>query len=292
MRQIRSSYSAQPAFPRLVGLALALALLAGCTATGSSRPASTAPPSSANSECTGIWEGYCRALAEAKYPHQSRVSPNLVPIVEATRGLSWQNGDVLMVNWSKSAYFNEGMVGKPYTTSFGPMWLTASPFLQHFCQGLHLSGDELTLRLAQRLGLPPNSQNDVFVGVWVKPASFFRPCADPEITDGECEVNLTMGSPSVDGTCPWASSFAGQTSKQFVAVAESHLSWMCSNWTSTYTNDPAKSYPWTALGYTYDWGTLGKSHGYVGESEFVLPKNGTVTIAFVTPNNTYCRPAP
>jgi len=202
MRPVRSPAPVRSTFPALVGLVLALAL-AGCTTTAGTRPAvtSTAPGTQA-AGCTGIWEPYCKAVAEAKVPQQSRISRHLVPIVEATQGLTWQNGAVLMVSWSKSAYFNEGMVGKPYTASFGPMWLTATPFLQHFCQGLHLSGDPLRLRLAQRLGIPPNTQNDVFVGVWAQPASFFRPCADPEITDGECEVNLTTAPSPVDGTCP------------------------------------------------------------------------------------------
>ena len=291
MRPIRSSSPVHPAWLFLAGLVLALAL-AGCTTTAVSRPAVTALPkasSAAAGDCQGVWEGYCKAVAEAKVPQQGRISRNLVPIVEATRDLKWENGAVLMVTWTKSAYFNEGMVGKPYTAAHGPMWLTASPFLQTFCQGLRLSGDPLRLRLAQRLGIPPNTQNDTFVGVWAQPASFFRPCADPEITDSECEVNLTTAPSPPDGTCPWASSFAGQTSNQFVTVSESHLDWMCSNWTSTYTGDPKTSYPWTALGYTYDWGN---PQDYVGESEFVLPQNGTVTIAFVTPMDSYCRSAP
>jgi len=287
---MRSMRSMLPA----AGLVLVLAL-SGCTTTVASRPAVTALPramaatAAATGDCTGVWEGYCKAVAETKYPQQSRISRTLVPIVEATQGLTWQNGAVLMVSWSKSAYFNQGMVGNPYTASFGPMWLTATPFLQQFCQGLHLSGDALRLRLAQRLGIPPNTQNDVFVGVWAQPASFFRPCADPEITDSECEVNLTTAPSPTDGTCPWANSFSGQTSNSFVTVSQSHLNWMCSNWTSTYTGDPTKSYPWTALGYTYDWGN---SQGIIGESEFVLPQNGSVTIAFVTPMDSYCQSAP
>jgi hypothetical protein len=289
MRPVRSSFPVRSTVPALVGLVLALAL-SGCATT--TRPAvssTTRTPGAQAGDCTGIWEGYCKAVDEAKVPQQSRIYRNLVPIVEATQSLAWQNGAVLMVSWSKSAYFNAGMVGKPYTASFGPMWLTASPFLQHFCQGLRLSGDPLRLRLAQRLGIPPNTQNDIFVGVWAQPRSFFRPCADPEITDGECEVNLTTAPSPTDGTCPWASSFAGQTSNAFVTVSESHLNWMCSNWKSTYTGDPKTSYPWTALGYTYDWGD---PKSYIGESEFVLPQGGTVTIAFVTPMDAYCQSAP
>jgi hypothetical protein len=286
MRPIRSILS-------LTALVLVLTLSA-CTTTVASRPAVTALPkamsaTAAIGDCTGIWEGYCKAVAEARYPQQSGISRNLVPIVEATQALAWQNGAVLMVSWSKSAYFNQSMVGQSYTASFGPMWLTASPFLQQFCRGLGLSGDALRLRLAQRLGIPPNTQNDVFVGVLAQPASFFRPCPDPEITDSECEVNLTTAPSPPDGTCPWASSFAGQTSNQFVTVSQSHLSWMCSNWTSSYTGDPTTSYPWTALGYTYDWGN---PQSVIGESEFVLPKGGAVTIAFVTPMDSYCQTAP
>jgi hypothetical protein len=62
---------------------------------------------------------------------------------------------------------------------------------------------------------------------------------------------------------------------------------MCDNWTSSYPpGEPRKSYPWTALGYTYDWAP--SAPGHVGDSEFVAPQGTPVTVRAVVPTAEYC----
>jgi hypothetical protein len=254
-----------------------LLAFAGCA---SHPPAATSPDD--------LWQRYARAVEDAKYPAPAHISRRLVALTNGTAGLTWnEQGQILMATWTKQKYY-EGTVGQPYVNSFGPIWVSAIPFIQRFCRSLQLEGDALRLRIAQRLGLPPDSQNDAFVQMWIDPKIFFRPCADPEVTDGECELNLTTVPPAHDGSCPWEGSYAGQTSQAFTTVSQGHLDWMCSNWKSTYTGDPRTSYPWTALGYTYDWND---PRDIYGESEFVVPKASTVTIQSVTPTDEYCAPA-
>jgi hypothetical protein len=236
-----------------------------------------------------LWKEYEQAVEAAKYPAPERVSRNLIAITTFTPGLVWDESGqkVLMATWSKAKYYTGQ---PPYETTIpATVWLTAVPYLQSFCQTTGLQGDALRLRLAERLGMPPDSANDVFVQMWVDPQDFFRPCPDPEVNDRECQVNLTTGPVDTSAPCPWSAALAGQLSGKFVSVVQSQIEWMCSNWTSTYPpGEPRKSYPWTALGYTYDWGTK----SFYGESEFVLPPGGTVTVQSVTPTDTYCsRPA-
>jgi hypothetical protein len=50
-------------------------------------------------------------------------------------------------------------------------------------------------------------------------------------------------------------------------------------------DDPSKGYPWTRLGYTYDWGN---PESEVGLSEFVVAAGSTVSIEAVSDNETYC----
>jgi hypothetical protein len=138
--------------------------------------------------------------------------------------------------------------------------------------------------LKQLLGLPPDADYDAFVELWIDPRAFFRPCADPEIIDRECTLNLSV-APSLAASCPWTGSFKGQTGATWVNVSQAHLDWMCANWSRSYPADPRASYPWTGLGYTYDWGQPDP----VGESEFVSPKGTTVLIESVTPTAEYCR---
>jgi hypothetical protein len=45
-------------------------------------------------------------------------------------------------------------------------------------------------------------------------------------------------------------------------------------------------YPWTQLGYTYDWGN---PESEVGLSEFVIRKGSTVVIKSVSNLDEYCR---
>ncbi|MBK8453511.1 MAG: hypothetical protein WAQ53_14365 [Thiofilum sp.] len=46
-----------------------------------------------------------------------------------------------------------------------------------------------------------------------------------------------------------------------------------------------KGYPWTRLGYTYDWG---KPNNPIGFSEFVIDKGAKVEVKSVTTTAKYC----
>lgn len=263
------------------GFTLSFLLITGC-ATRGPVPVSS-PPAAAPS--ADLWKLYVQAVEATMRPKPSAISTALVPIVRSTPGLRWDGeGRVLMVTWSKSEYY-EDSVGKPYTFSHGDVWLTAVPFAQEFCRSQDLPPGKLQLRLNQLLGLPPDDDNDAFVQMWVDPRAFFRPCADPEITDRECTLNLTVDD-SPESTCPWRDSFENQVSRRWVAVTWDRLEWMCNNWSKSFPPDPRKGYPWTGLGYTYDWGKPDP----VGQSEFVAPQGTAVVIESVTGTADYCRP--
>ena len=259
----------------LAGLGLSLLLTSACASPRA--PRVNLPPDD-------LWKLYREAVEAAKHPEPSRISTRLVPILQYTPRLRWDaEGRVLMSTWTKGQYYKDS-VGKPYTFSHGPVWLTAVPFVQDFCRSLRLPPDRLSLRLEQLLGLPPDAGYDAFVQLWIDPEDFFRPCADPEVTDRECTLNLTADRSPRDA-CPWAGSFQGQVSSTWVTVTQSHLDWMCTNWTGSYQPKEGPPYPWTGLGYTWDWGQPNP----VGQSEFVAPQGTTVVIESVTPTAEYCR---
>lgn len=99
--------------------------------------------------------------------------------------------------------------------------------------------------------------------MWVDPADLFRPSPDPEITDHESELE-----------------FPG--SEKFLKVSQVHKEWFIEMKSQSYTENP---YPWTRLGYTYDWGN---SNSEVGLSEFVIKEGATVQIHTVTSSADYC----
>jgi hypothetical protein len=238
-------------------------LLTGCTTAG---PARTP------------WTDYCRAVAATRIPAARNLAHDLVPIVRSTPRLRWnEQGQVLMATLAESDCKDHGpfcrdQIGKSVPLT-GEVWLSAAPFLQDFCRGLPRSAAaDLKLRLLQRLGIAPDGVPvDAVVEMWIDPKDFFRPCADPEVTDGECTLPLTPGDGSA---CPWAGS-----------------TWMCHNWESSYPVacgpgvDPIP-FPWTGLGYTWDWSPGNPTHH--GESEFVVPAGKTVMIESVMGISEYC----
>lgn len=270
-----------PRFPWV----LALALATGCATAPPPRP--PAPPAPIPAPGTeDLWTVYAAAVRTARYPEQHHVYRELVPILRTNPELRWDSqGRVLMATWTKRKYY-EGKAGQPYTLPQGvTVWLTAVPYLQEDCRAWDLQPGDLPLRIAQVLGMPPppaEGGNDAFVQMWVDPRTFFRPCPDPEITDHECQVSLDGGPADRNGGCPWS---ADQVSGAFVRVSDDHLEWMCGNWKSTYTGDPRTSYPWTALGYTFDWGDLLHPQG---QSEYVVPPGATVWIEGISSTADYC----
>ncbi|MEM7038782.1 MAG: hypothetical protein AAF570_17485 [Bacteroidota bacterium] len=73
---------------------------------------------------------------------------------------------------------------------------------------------------------------------------------------------------------------------------QKHLDWICDWWKGSYTPDsPYQKYPWTALGYTYDWGTPPEKKGG-GQSEFLVLKNSVVIFdQMIYPERAFCGPA-
>lgn len=226
---------------------------------------------------------YQRSLDEAKYPTVNKIANDLVALVPATKKLVFNDkGQVLMASFTKAQYFNGYSQGKDFSL-YGETWFTAAPFLQEFCQ--NYNGDNLLLRIQQLLGLPPKTEkhNDAVASFWVNPADIYRPCADPGVTDNECVVTLS-GEKFKDGHSSWAK--ASQISQSFVSVSSTHLEWMASNWDARYSpEDLYARYPWTALGYTYDWA---KPNDPVGMSEFVSNGGTPATFESIVPLDAYC----
>jgi hypothetical protein len=156
----------------------------------------------------------------------------------------------------------------PYQT-----WFTAVPQVKEFCQKYQAIDSnipdniELSLRLQQYLGLILNkySTKTHFVEMWVKGEYLMRPCIDGEINDSSCDL---LPLPVPDNS-PVVKTI----------------------YTNSYSNAKKEYYPWSGLGYTYDWGNPQKPHQ--GPSEFIInptpEKPVEVEVVSVTPTQKYCR---
>lgn len=253
-------------WPRLSQRKLAPLLLIAVLsfpATGSAQGVTT---------CESKYPGdYCRAVRDAETAAPDEVSKNLTSITDSNANLMWEGrpgcSRLLVATWVDSNAYEKvyrGKEGQSYTfDSCRYTWVTVAPQVSNFCKGLGLKDERLTARLEQLLGIPPGNGKTNFVEFWVNPDDIFRPCADPEINDQECAPNFPRS--------------------KFLTISLEYVSWFFDLRNSSYG---ANGYPWTRLGYTYDWGNPAS---HVGLSEFVVRPGSTVKIKATPSTAEYCK---
>jgi hypothetical protein len=197
---------------------------------------------------------YQNAIEDAMVAKPSEIFSGLTSIVETNHNLNWTgdsgNESVLVVTFTK--YASSYPVGETVNVTWGDTWVTVAPEIKTYFKTHVDSNVNVTLRALQLLGLPPNSFNTYFVEMWVNPQTLFRPTPDNEINGTTAQLTFP------DSTTP------------------DYKTWFNNN--IVYSYFPER-YPWTRLGYTYDWGN---SESHFGLSEFVIKQNSLVTVESVT----------
>ena len=123
------------------------------------------------------------------------------------------------------------------------------------------------MRLRQLLGLQPFTPETFFLELWVRPQEMFRPAPDNETNDTTSGLHL----PS-DVTASYRKWFNQTRAIQYNGCKK------------TLFNQ--YGYPWTHLGYTYDWSPDSKTN--MGLLEFVIKENTTMYISGKYSNIDYC----
>ncbi|ATB29403.1 hypothetical protein [Melittangium boletus] len=203
------------------------------------------------------------ANLDAQTPTQAEISTNLFAISQSNPKVVW-NGDktaVRMVVWTTYGGYTAGT-----NTLTRDLFLTPAPQLQEACKAWGLSGNELVARINQYLGLTPATEGDYqnrkLVEMWVKPSALFRPCADQEVDDSTCGLTYPASATSA------------------------HKSWLNNYWGGSYSPWLTTHYPFTGLGYTYDWCSGETTH--VGASEYVVLTGNEVDVVGYTTAAEYC----
>lgn len=236
-------------------------------------PPTTPPPAAQNpppaQSADQLRQAYETAVRDAEVAEPGEISRDLTAITETNDRLQWdgQPGSkrVLLVTWTSWNGYND-LVGKPYTVPDGrEIWFTAAPAVRDFCAAYQKNspGADLSLRLRQLLGLPPTDNKTIFVEMWVSPKDIFRPSPDPEISDHEAELDFPSSSRT--------------------SVSQAHIDWINTLKQKSYGPN---GYPWTRLGYTYDWGNPASE---VGPSEFVVGAGATVDVSKTYATADYCK---
>lgn len=209
---------------------------------------------------------YQKAIEDAIYPKLSEIDTNLTAINEQNPNLVWKtiNNEkyILAIAWKQYIDYYKNKLGTYYNTDSFPIWVTIAPDLKQRFKNESVS--DTNMRLKQLLGLPPTATYNYFVEFWVKPSDLFRPCPDKEINDKKCE---TCFPPNVE---------------------TEHENWINKfRINSFYDCNLFYQYPWTQLGYTYDWNPKNKSH--IGLSEFVIGKNKNIIVNKIYTTSEYLK---
>jgi len=153
------------------------------------------------------------------------------------------------------------------------VWVTQVPEVQQICRTF--TGD-VQQSLVQLLGLIPNTKLGNFVIMNVAQGQIIRPAANPD--------------PTTPLPCPTpAPANCGQEFPQGVDAA--YVNWFAnkalSAWVVSNAGQPAVGYPWTRLGYTYNWKPGTDKYG---ASEYVIKPGSSVTVREIVSVAKYCRP--
>ncbi len=220
----------------------------------------------AGPDMNSLKKQYKMAVLDAKVVEPWEIYRSLIAVIYyadsmAGQGnLAWSEDSLgrprlLVVSWMSQSSTQYWPLGKTFRTSNNQAymsWITSSPQMLDFLKKNEFTDSSaLHLRIAQVLGMPPDTKNNFFVEYWVYPENLFRPTPDPEITDHEANLYFPED------------------------VSQKHYNWFIHEMLNKYDTSSSSAFPWTRLGYTYDWAN--PLHP-VGLSEFVVDTSSLVTV--------------
>jgi hypothetical protein len=163
------------------------------------------------------------------------------------------------------------------------VWVTVVPEVRDSCRRWEEEGAALAMRLRQLIGLRPGDSVSHFVEMTVPASALFRPTADPAVTtrwpcrEGPGEACGLVFPPGAD---------------------TAHVRWMADQmlyaWrvpdgypadTASGGRRGALGYPWTRLGYTYNWHPGAPRYG---ASEYLVRAGSRVRVDATHPIAAYC----
>jgi len=243
---------------------------------------------------------YNTAVQDAMIMTVAKISKKLTAIVPENTNLIWENDvpgtRVLVATWIGSQVACQNYIdpttpgckaGQECQNYGYNSWVSVAPELKNL-----LGRYPTLLRVAQSLGLPPPAatqtlENTCILEIYVSPADLFRPSADPEVSDHEAELAFPAdGFRKFDDTIiiysemPCDPSYCDNCTASGKCGMTSYRKWYSNRRTYVYSQTSVNSpYPWTALGYTYDWGNPVPPH--YGVSEFVINSGRTGIDVFI-----------
>lgn len=209
---------------------------------------------------------YRAAIADAAVASPAKVK-DLLPLPP--------DASVAVVSWvtPQRAPCAPGPAPCALTLGADRLWVTLAGEVQTLCRAWNLRGDPLRRRLEQLLGLPldppPQYRKTTFVVMQIARERIERPClgvnrADP--AHPSCTLDYQPD------TSAELRNFVGQQ--------------MAASYVIDHPKGPG--YPYTRLGYTYDWQRAVTAASHYGASEFVVMPHSQIGVTAQIPSDEYC----
>lgn len=194
-------------------------------------------------------ELYAMAVRDAAIAEDDEIKP-LVSLTKKDPLVTWDNqGRVLLCTWH--SYPDSYPKGETVTAKWGYIWTFTDKEIAAYAGELKASEDAV-MRLRQLIAIPPDKTHSTVTGLWVKPSDVIRPAYQSDAANGSMCTAFAEGE---------------ELDTPFKA-------WFDQNILDSYYYG---NYPWTRLGYTYDWADNGKEYGL---TEFLIKKDAEVEVAF------------
>ncbi len=200
-------------------------------------------------ETSSVAALYDAAMRDSVMADEDELLP-LVCITADSDMVTWDEAGerVLMLSWHR--YPDSYPEDTTVKLAYGEVWtFTDKEILKRYDEEFDGVADPV-LRLEQLIGLPEEKAYTHVTAFWVEPAEMIRPAYTTDITVQPHAAHL-------DGS----------------ALGE-HKSWFDGNILGSYFYG---AYPWTRLGYTYDWADGPSEYGL---SEFIILPESEVEVAF------------
>lgn len=195
-----------------------------------------------------IEELYAAATKDAMTVEPEEVLPVLT-LNPGDPQTTWnQEGKVLLLSWHR--YPDSYPAGQEVTLEWDDVWCFTDQEIADWYVSNRDGVTDWTLRLEQLIGLPPDKGYTHFTAMWASPEDIVRPAYVSDIALSQM----------VDA-------FSEDVDPEFHAWFDDNIIW------SYYHSQ----YPWTRLGYTYDWADNGAEYGL---SEFLVKKGAKVDVEF------------
>lgn len=200
-------------------------------------------------------ELYVQAVEDAKTIEPEELMPLKTTLTRDDPYAQWnEQGDrVLVCTWNDTPVDYPG--GAAVTVGEEPVWVFSPVEFEAWYAANATGVEDWELRLCQLIGLPPDAGYTHFTTLWADPADLLRPAFDPDVTTNTMAGELTGED--------W------------------YQNWFEDNTAASYGED---GYPWTRLGYTYDWADNGTEYGL---TEFILPTGAEATVERTVATQTY-----